>query len=277
MTAVIPESPEQLEEAFHDEARMQNIFAEGNFGRFTHAYMRAFVGKHEEDMKAFKEKSQADLADFMRVQAERNGARPPEGWQPGQGLGPAKGRGERRARAIAKSRIHDAADLFDRQGLFSPLAVGAQDEIESSEYADSLKRFVWATMKGEAVAKRDGNGPLLEQMQALKGNLAKSLEVKNAASMAERIPAEGGFLVPENLRSEILALSLEEGVMRPDATVIPMDSLRVPIPSIDDTTHTSSVFGGVAAYWTAEGAKLTATAPSFARVLLEANKLTAFT
>jgi HK97 family phage major capsid protein len=281
LTAV-PESPDQLEEAFHDEARMQSIFAEGNFGKFTHAYMKAFVGKSAEDIKAFQEKSQADLADFMRIQNEKNGARPPEGWQPGQALVPAKGRGARQAQAAARYRgplagARDAAELFDRHGLFSPAAIGAQEDIDNGEYTDSLKRFVWATLKGEAVAKRDGNGPLLEQMQGLKGTLAKALEVKNAASMAERIPSEGGFLVPETLRSEILSLSLENEVMSPEATTIPMDSLRVPIPSIDDTSHTSSVFGGVAAYWTAEGAKLVASAPGFSRVVLEANKLTAFT
>lgn len=282
MTVAIPESPEQLEEAFHDEARMQSIFAEGNFGRFTHAYMRAFVGKQTEDVKAFKEQMQADIADFMRVQSEKNGVRPPEGWKPGMPLDLVKGQGARRDRAAARYRgnlagARDAAELFDRHGLFAPLAVGAQEEIDNGEYTDSLKRFVWATIKGEHVAKRDGNGPLLEQMQALKGSLAKALEVKNAAAMSERIPAEGGYLVPENLRSEILALSLENEVMGPEATTIPMDSLRVPIPSIDDTSHTSSVFGGVSAAWTAEGAKISASAPSFARVLLEANKLTAFT
>lgn len=282
MTVAIPESPEQLEEAFHDEAKMQNIFAEGNFGRFTHAYMRAFIGKHEEDDRAFKEKLQVDFQDFMRKQIDENGARPPEGFKPGDALALAKGRGARRAQAAARYRgplagARDAAELFDRHGLFAPGAIGAQEEIDNGEYTDSLKRFVWATIKGEAVAKRDGNGPLLEQMQALKGSLAKSLAIKNAGSMAERIPSEGGFLVPENLRSEILALSLEEEVLRPEATIIPMDSLRVPIPSVDDTSHTSSVYGGVAAFWTAEGAKLTATAPGFSRVLLEANKLTAFT
>jgi HK97 family phage major capsid protein len=95
--------------------------------------------------------------------------------------------------------------------------------------------------------------------------------------MGERVPSEGGFLVPEVLRSEILMLSLETSVMRPNATVIPMDSLRVPLPSIDDTSHASNVFGGVAAYWTEEGAALEASAPAFSRVVLEARKLTAYT
>lgn len=282
MTVAIPESPEQLEEAFHDEARMQSIFAEGNFGRFTHAYMRAYIGSAKEDIAAFKAGMQADIADFMRLQREQNGARPPEGWKPGDALASVKGRGPRRARAAARYRgtlagARNAEEFFDRHGLFSPAAVGAQEEIDSGEYTDSLKRFVWATIKGEAVAKRDGNGPLLEQMQGLKAVLARALEIKNAAAMSERIPSEGGFLVPENLRSEMLALSLEREVMRPEATVIPMDSLYVPIPSIDDTSHASSVFGGVSAAWTAEGAKLATSAPAFSRIRLVANKLTAFT
>lgn len=282
MTVAIPESPEQLEEAFHDEARMQNIFAEGNFGRFTHAYMKAFVGKHADDVKAFQEKAQADLADFMRIQSEKNGARPPEGWKPGDALAPAKGRGERRTRAAARYKgnlagARNAAELFDRHGLFSPAAVGAAEEIDNSEYTSDLKHFVWATIKGEAVAKRDGNRELLDKLEGLKASLARTLEIRNATTMSERLPAEGGFLVPENLRSEMLALSLEEEVVRPEATVIPMDSLRVPLPSIDDTSHTSSVFGGVSAAWTAEGAALSATAPKFSRLVLQANKLTAFT
>ncbi len=272
-TTAIPESPDQLEEAFHDEAKMQNIFAEGNFGKFTHAYMKAFVGKHADDVKAFQEKAQADLADFMRVQAERNGARPPEGWKPG--------RGPRRAAAAARYKgnlagARDAAEFFDRQGLFSPAAVGAAEGIDSSEYTSDLKHFVWAVIKGEAVAKRDGNRELLDKLEGLKGNLAKTLEIRNAG-MAERVPSEGGFLVPENLRSEMLALSLEEEVVRPEATVIPMDSLRVPLPSIDDTSHASNVFGGVSAAWTAEGAALSTTAPKFSRLVLQASKLTAFT
>lgn len=279
----IPETPDQLEEAFGNEGLMQNIFNEGNFGRFTHAYMKAFVSKNEEDVRAFKDQALTEIQEFMKVQAEKNGARPPEGWKPGMGLAPAQGRGERRARAVARYRgpvtakAPTAADMFDRQGLFSPLSVGAHEDIDNSEYTDDLKTFVWATLKGEAVAKRDGNSELLDKMQALKGDLAKSLGIRNAGSMSERVPSEGGFLVPESLRSEILALTLEDGVMRPEATVIPMDSLRVPLPSIDDTTHDGSVYGGVTAFWTAEGATLKATAPSFSRLVLTANKLTAFT
>ena len=100
--------------------------------------------------------------------------------------------------------------------------------------------------------------------------------IRNDA-MSERVPSSGGFLVPEVMRSEILAAALEQTIVRQRATVIPMDSLRIPIPSIDDTSHQNSVFGGVSAYWTEEGAALEVSAPKFSRVLLEARKLTLYT
>jgi HK97 family phage major capsid protein len=72
-------------------------------------------------------------------------------------------------------------------------------------------------------------------------------------------------------------VALESAVIRPRARIIPMDSLRVPLPAIDDTSHATSVYGGVVGYWTEEGAALTASAPSFSRFVLEAKKLTAYT
>jgi HK97 family phage major capsid protein len=90
------------------------------------------------------------------------------------------------------------------------------------------------------------------------------------------VPDAGGFLIPEVLRSDLLALALENAVIRPRATVIPMNSLRVPIPIIDDTSHVSNVFGGVQWYWTEEAAALTESQATFGRVVLDAKKLTAY-
>ena len=60
----------------------------------------------------------------------------------------------------------------------------------------------------------------------------------------------GGFLVPEEFRAELLSLALEEAVVRPRATVIPMASNTIKIPRIKDTSHASNVHGGVTANWT---------------------------
>lgn len=270
-----PQTGDELEELFADPPRLKAVLEDGSFPGLVREYAAKWSAANGETVTMFREQLQLGMQEFMQDQAQ-GGARPPEGFRPGAGLTAAQGRGPRRARAVARSRFRDAADLFDRQGLFSETAVGAAKDIDDADYTGTLTRFVWAALKGEAVAKQNGDTGLLDKLQAFKGGLARALEVRNAG-MAERVPSEGGFLVPETLRSEILALSLEDSVMRPEATVIPMDSLRVPIPSIDDTSHTSSVFGGVAAYWTAEGATLEVSAPKFSRVLLEAAKLTAFT
>ena len=104
---------------------------------------------------------------------------------------------------------------------------------------------------------------------------SKLTRLRNAFS--ESVPSEGGFLVPERLRAELLRVALETAVVRSRARVIPMDSLRVPFPAIDSTSNVTSVFGGITAYWTEEGATLTGSQPVFRRLVLDAKKLTAYT
>ena len=111
----------------------------------------------------------------------------------------------------------------------------------------------------------------------------------NAESLAKRaqlqkirndygsvIPSDGGYLIPEVLRSELLRVALETAIVRPRARTIPMDSLRVPFPTIDSTSNASSVYGGVIGYWAEESAALTETQATFGRVVLQANKLTTY-
>ncbi|MGW6502958.1 phage major capsid protein [Nonomuraea angiospora] len=100
----------------------------------------------------------------------------------------------------------------------------------------------------------------------------KKAQIRNAASSVS--PADGGFLVPETLRSQLLEIALEMAVVRSRATVVPMDSARVPFPTIDVTSNASSLFGGMIAYWGEESAALTESDPKFGRVVLDAKKLT---
>lgn len=106
-------------------------------------------------------------------------------------------------------------------------------------------------------------------------NMAKLNRIRNA--FGSGAGADGGFLVPETLRSELLEISLEDSVVRPNATVIPMSSPRVAVPSVDSTSNVSSVHGGITTYWKQESAALTSSSATFARTELQANKLTAYT
>jgi len=140
--------------------------------------------------------------------------------------------------------------------VYNPKALGNK----FNDYFDSPAQFMNAISdhghKDEDVSKK---------IQALKNSLSS---VK---------PSDGGFLIPEVLRAELLRVALEKAIVRGRARVIPMDSLTVPFPSVDSTSNVGSVFGGVVGFWTEEGATLTESQPRFGRIELRANKLTLYT
>lgn len=88
-------------------------------------------------------------------------------------------------------------------------------------------------------------------------------------------PADGGLLVPEQMRSEIMQLSLESSVVRGRATVVPMSGGKVSFPVVRDDSHVSSVFGGVRAYWEDEAEAGTKSSAKFGKVVLEPKKIRA--
>ncbi len=150
---------------------------------------------------------------------------------------------------IAESRV-------SKGGLYNPKAMGAAVD---KDYASSAEFFstIWHNQNRTV------------------GVQQKLDRLRNAFSST--VPSEGGFLIPETLRSEMLRVALETGVVRSRARVIPMETLRVPFPAVDSTTNASSVYGGIVGYWTEEGAALTESQASFGRIVLDAKKLTAYT
>ena len=119
----------------------------------------------------------------------------------------------------------------------------------------------------------------LQDIWTSKGNGAMTAEAKGRMDVynaySEKVPSEGGFLVPEEFRSELLQLSMDSAIVRPRATIIPMGAPRIHIPMLDETSRVSSVFGGVVVYRTEEGAELTESSASFASVKLDVTKQTA--
>lgn len=96
------------------------------------------------------------------------------------------------------------------------------------------------------------------------------------AAMSERVGSEGGFLVPERLRQQVLSY-MATAVVRPQAMVLPMSSLRLPVPVLDNPSQASGgqALGGLTFALVQEGATIPASGPSFGRVVLEARKVAA--
>lgn len=144
-----------------------------------------------------------------------------------------------------------------RAGLNSRTAPGAKvDELVDS-HEEFLKSIYYRNQTPDALTLQD-----------------KLRTVQN--SFGSTVPADGGFLIPETLRSNLLQVALEQAVVRPRATVIPMESLRVPFPTIDSTTNSGSVYGGMIGSWTEEAGALAQSSATFGRIVLEAKKLTGY-
>jgi HK97 family phage major capsid protein len=129
--------------------------------------------------------------------------------------------------------------------------------------------------------KRFGNwadylSNIWQHNQSGEAHSARADITKLQNSLGSTVPSDGGFLIPEYLRSELLRVSLETALVRPRARVIPMETLTVPFPTIDSTSNASSVHGGIVGYWTEEGGALTDSSPKFGRVNLMAKKLTVY-
>lgn len=110
--------------------------------------------------------------------------------------------------------------------------------------------------------------------QVLTGRKVDS-ELRTMMNYSTHDPSGGGFLVPEEVRSDILTRSLEISIVRPQAQVVPMPSGRLKWPANDFTTEQGEVYGGIYATWVPEGQEIPKTDGRFAMLELIANKLAA--
>jgi len=249
---VVPQNSEELSEILHDNAKLAEIFANLDTAKeFMASYSRNVINKDEQFAQQLREQVQLGMGEFLKA----NGV--------GKGL-PA-------TMTAAGPRLNgkDIRKVSAGHGTaYNKAAPGARRGLD--EVFDSSAEFfqaIWPRMQAVLKNRKEASAKL-ERYNDIQ------TEIRN--SYGSEVPADGGFLIPETLRSDILQVSLESSIVRSRAQVIPMETLRVPIPMIDDTSHVSSVFGGVVAYWTEEAASITESQASFGRVVLDAKKLTAF-
>ena len=240
----IPDTQAGLEEWLGDQAKMTVLATQDGekFGQFITAFARKQLDKDLSIQAQVREQTQIVLADWLKNQANNPDA---------EGYVARPSRPNLTPEAVLnESRITRAG------GLYNPKAMGAAVD---KDYASSSEFFstIWHNTNRTAAVQDKLN------------------RLRNAFSST--VPSEGGFLIPEQLRSELLRVALETGIVRGRARVIPMETLRVPFPAIDATSNASSVFGGIVGYWTEEGAALTESQASFGRIVLDAKKLTAYT
>jgi HK97 family phage major capsid protein len=87
------------------------------------------------------------------------------------------------------------------------------------------------------------------------------------------VPSEGGYLIPEETRADIMTRALEGAVVRPQATVVPLSTGKMKWPVNDMTTEVGEVFGGIQFAWLDAGETFAETSGTFGMLALEQHKL----
>jgi HK97 family phage major capsid protein len=239
---VIPTGADELQEMLGDPAKMRDLFKDPEgFKEFIGNYANSQMEARGEIAQQVREETQRVLAEMVKGKPGEL----PSNFNPIDRKRPTgAGKG-----ALYNKKAPGAS--LDEKGLFR------------DDYATLFQAISPQAREGSL---RMG-AKAMEDLETLK---------KIQMSYGTTVPADGGFLVPEQLRSDLMMLSLESSVVRNKATVIPMETARVGIPYVDSTTNSGSVLGGLQFYWTEEGAALTEGQSKFGQVVLDANKLTGF-
>lgn len=263
MTAklVVPTDADGLRELLSNSAKLKEFFSQpavenGDTKAFLDAYAKHYVRTNPDSQDDLRTQVQSVMFDMIRQQG---GGRTPR-----IELSDSDGRPSFSFQSENSMSLHRG-----KGGFYNKFSDGAQFEqkVSKADRLNSLGEYCAAIrFKHTAMQGRDRE-ELIRKLDAVAA-------FQN--SFSEGDPGAGGFLVPEEMRSELLQLSIEQSITRRGATVIPMSTLRVPIPTVDDTSHVSSLFGGVQFFWAEESAPLTESQARFGRAALEARKLTGY-
>jgi HK97 family phage major capsid protein len=120
---------------------------------------------------------------------------------------------------------------------------------------------------------REGFGAFLQDIV----NATKHPELIKALGLTT--DTGGGFLVGDHFSEEIRLVSNSYSIVRPRATVLPVDTDNRPIPTLYDKNHSvgNSPFSGIAMEWIPDGQGMTAIEPAIGQTRLIPERLGGYT
>jgi len=237
-TKALPVTPVEWEEYVNTALDSPEKFLEeAKSGRFTEA-MKAYTGATNKTMLDLKNEVTEQVSASVLEMFKRNGVE-------------ASGRPDVRP---VNERAVRAGTAYNKYGKGAPL--------------DSI----WPTNDSGAQFFQD---VILNKKNGVSAEGRKRLEQYDAIvnAYSGQVPAQGGFLIPEEVRADIMTRALEGAIVRPQATVVPMPTGKFRWPVVDFTTEVGEVYGGMQMVWLDEGEPFSETEASFASIALTAHKL----
>jgi HK97 family phage major capsid protein len=223
---------------------MKDVFADkATFREFINSYAQAAAPQDGVIAQQVREQTQKALAEFLKD----------------NGLS-----GTPKVNLSNGTPVVEGYSPYRKHRLYNQAAPGAA---VNKLFSDPASFFQALSLKCNALGTHRNGAELLTALN-------ENERIRN--SFGTNVPADGGFLVPEQFRSDLLMIALEQTIIRQRATVIPMGTQRISIPAVDSTTDATSVFGGITCSWVDEGTAPPESQAKFAQVTLDAKKLMAF-
>lgn len=109
------------------------------------------------------------------------------------------------------------------------------------------------------------------------GRESQQLAAWSAATKTDVVEyddSQGGYLIPPEYYNALMKTTLEDAVIEPRATYLPMQTNRIAVNAVVDEDHSTSLFGGINIQRPGEADAKTADKPTFRQVTLTLHKLT---
>lgn len=169
-------------------------------------------------------------------------------------------------RALGDVRPDDATGDSETRGIRVPATV-VQEAPKFKTFGEQLQAVATASMN-------KGSGGFTPH-PALKW---QAFDFKERAIQGANtiVPSEGGFLVQQDFSTSLLDLAHESGTIMNRVTPLSLstNANSIKLPMVDETSRANgSRWGGVVAYWVAEGAAGTASKPKFREANIGVEKL----
>ena len=173
----------------------------------------------------------------------------------------------------APAVIGSDGTVFIQRGDNGPLGV-----VNGKSFGGFLTSMVEYTLRG-------GNAVQAQNRLDREYGVQRISEGKDGAivktALAESSGITGGYTVPPMFATQLQMMAIEESIVAPRASHLPMTSLTLTVPSLDLTTvqgaGNTPFLGGVKPAWTSEAATRAETEPTFRSTELKANELSFYT
>lgn len=160
---------------------------------------------------------------------------------------------EKKVGSIVENTIEKALDELN---IEEKAKQAAEKLIEEKGLSDVRKKLFGGR---EKLSKLEGKEKIAKFVQAVAKKDVETIKTINEKAMVEGTDSAGGFLVPEELRAEVVRLAEDYGLVRKLARVIPMRR---------DTLNLPKITASVVVYWPGEGNAGTESQPTLGQVQL---------